>query len=70
MKKEQETLGTALPKEIERVQEVMAVYLQFSTGHIAASMMKRDISLALKAIMENDTVAMLRVFESLKGWNL
>lgn len=65
-----DTLGTALPREMARVRdEVMPAYQSIGpAGTFALTMMRRDLDAAAKAMAEGDTVAMLRVYESLKGY--
>jgi len=66
------SLGEALPAEMARVRDkVMPAYLKVgNAGLIALTMMRSDLDAAAKAMMEGDTVAMLRVYESLKGYTL
>lgn len=68
---EPRSLGEALPKEMARVRdEVMPAYHAIgSAGAFALSMMRRDLDLAAKAMAEGDAVAMLRVYESLRGYS-
>ncbi len=65
------TLGTELPAEMARVRdEVMPAYQSIgSAGAFALTGMRRDLDEAAKALAEGDVVAMLRVYEKLKGWN-
>jgi hypothetical protein len=64
-----ETLGDALPKEIERVQSLIPLYESVGpAGGFAIAMMKAEIAAAHRAMMEGDTVEMIRVYESLKGF--
>lgn len=67
-----DTLGDALPREMARVRDkVLPVYLAIgSSGAIAAAMMAHDLDRAAKAVIEGDTVEMIRVYESLKGYEL
>lgn len=61
------TLGDALPKEIQRCQELLGIYK--SLGHAGAfghAMISADIAEAHKAMMEGDVVAMLRAYNKLK----
>lgn len=68
-KAETETLGTALPKEIERVQELMALYREIGpAGAFALTMMQNDIRLASRAMIEGDLLVMIRVYKSLKEY--
>jgi hypothetical protein len=64
------TLGEALPREIERVQEIIIEYSQFPAGALAASMMKASVKAAIKAQAEGDVVQMLVCYEKLKGYEL
>ena len=65
-----DTLGDALPRECARVRELIADYLGIGpAGKFAVMGMERDLQAADKAMMEGDSVAMLRVYEDLKGWH-
>lgn len=62
------SLAEALPREIERCQELLIDYTQIGVAGTFASMMIRaDIAAAHRAMMEGDVVAMLRAYEALKG---
>lgn len=62
-----ETLGDALPKEIERCQELLVAYAEIGpSGNFGAAMIKASIAAAHKAMMEGDVVEMLRCFNALK----
>lgn len=63
-----ETLAEALPKEIERVQELIKEYESVPMGFIAASLMRKDVELALKAIISGDIVGMVIIYKHLKEW--
>jgi hypothetical protein len=65
-----DTLADALPREIERVQEIIREYETIPSGHIAASFMKQDVKKALEAMMSGDLPGMLVAYESLKGYEL
>lgn len=65
-----DTLADALPREIERVQEIIREYETTPNGHIAASFMKQDIKKAHDAMMSGDLPGMLAAYESLKGYEL
>lgn len=68
MNTEPETLGDALPKEIERCQKLLEQYAFIGpAGAFGHAMISRDIAAAHKAMMEGDVVAMLRAYEALKG---
>lgn len=64
------TLAEALPLEMARVRdEVMPAYLAIGMpGLFALTQMRLELDLATRAIMAGDTVAMLRSYESLKGF--
>lgn len=62
------SLAEELPKEIERVQELIPIYMSVPLGFIAAGMMKESIRQAHAAMMAGDVVAMLMVYEDLKGY--
>ena len=66
-----DTLADALPREVARVRdEVLPAYLEIGpAGQFAAAMMRRDLDAASKAMIEGDTVEMIRVYESLKGYS-
>jgi hypothetical protein len=64
----QQTLAYALPKEIERCQQLLVDYAQIgSAGAFASMMIRADIAAAHKAMMGGDVVEMLRAYEALKG---
>lgn len=67
-----ETLGDALPREIARVRdEVLPAYIEIGMpGMFAATLMRNALDAASKAMIEGDTVAMLRVYEELKWFKL
>lgn len=67
---EVDTLGDALPREMARVRdEVMPAYLAVGqAGVFALAMMRADLDAAAKAMMEGDVVAMIRVYQLLKGY--
>jgi hypothetical protein len=49
--------------------EVMPAYVAIGVpGTIAAAMMRADLRTAQRSIDEGDTVAMLRAYEALKGY--
>jgi hypothetical protein len=67
-----QTIGEALPAEMARVRdEVMPAYVEIGgPGKIALMMMRHDLDRAAKALAEGDVVAMLRSYESLKGYDV
>lgn len=64
------SLGEALPAEMARVRDkIMPAYIEIGpAGIFALTMMRADLDAAAKALAEGDVVAMLRVYESLKGY--
>jgi hypothetical protein len=72
MVQEVDTLGDALPREVTRVRdEVLPAYLEIGVaGQFAAAMMRADLDKASRAMIEGDVVAMVQVYESLKGYQL
>lgn len=67
-----ESLGEALPREMARVRDkVLPAYVDIGApGMFAATMMRADLDAAAKALAEGDVVAMIQVYESLKGYSL
>lgn len=64
----QQTLADALPKEIERCQQLLADYAAIGpAGAYASKMIRVHIAHAHEAMMEGDVVEMLRAYEALKG---
>ena len=65
-----DSLGTALPREMARVRdEIIPMYLEIGPcGAIALALMRADLDAAAKALAEQDVVAMLRIYESLTGF--
>jgi hypothetical protein len=66
------TLGDELPKEIARVRDkVLPAYLEIGpAGAIGAAMIRADLDAASRAMIEGDLLAMIRAYESLKGYEL
>jgi hypothetical protein len=68
-----DSLAEALPREMARVRDVVLPQYIALRGmpnvmvEPAIAMMRHDLDEAAKAMMEGDVVAMLRVYESLKG---
>jgi hypothetical protein len=64
------TVGEALPMEMARVRdEVMPHYIAVGApGRFALAMMRADLDLAAKAMVEGDTVAMIRQLAELRGY--
>ena len=68
---EVKSLGSELPVEIARVRdEVLPAYLEIGQpGAFAAACMRADLDAASKAMISGDVVAMIKVYESLKGYH-
>jgi len=65
---EPKTLGSDLPKEIERVQRLFEIYQRMGKSSVfAASMLKLRLKDALSAMTSGDAVAMLRAYNDLRG---
>ncbi len=66
------TLGDELPKEIARVRdEVLPEYVALGqSGAFTATLMRKDLNEASRAMIESDLPAMIRIYESLKEWQL
>ena len=67
------TLGEALPKEITRVRDIQDEYKKLrSMPNVVVepqiAMMEAEIRAAIKASAEGDVIAMMRSYESLKGY--
>lgn len=68
---EANSLGDALPREMARVRDqVLPEYLAIPEGIFAATMMRRDLDTAAKAMAEGDVVAMIAAYKELKEWKL
>ena len=65
-----ETLGEALPREMARVRDhVMPYYHEIGpAGSVALGLMRADLDRAAKAMAEGDTVEMILVYETLRGY--
>ena len=64
-----ETLADALPKEQQRVRELLSLYDAIPTGIFAATMMRQSLATAEQASASGDVVAMLAAYEDLKGYD-
>lgn len=65
------TLGDALPKEMARVRaNVLPYYDEIPAGYFAATMMRRDLDEAARAMAQGDVVAMIRSYETLKEYDV
>lgn len=63
------SLADALPREIERVQELIPLYKAVPMGFIAATLMQQTIKEAHAAMVAGDVVGMLRAYNDLKGYD-
>jgi hypothetical protein len=64
------TLAEELPKEQERVRELISVYQTIGApGAFAVAMMKAALYEADKASASGDVVGMIRALEDLRGFN-
>lgn len=72
MSEQVETLGDALPKEIARLRdEVLPAYIAIGpAGSFAVSMMRTHLDAASKAMIEQDIIGMVQVYQLLKGYEL
>ena len=65
-----ETLADALPKEQERVRELIPIYESTgSAGAFALAMIKNSLREAEIAAASGDVVAMMRAFEDLRSYD-
>lgn len=62
------SLGEALPREMARVRdELMPLYQKIGpVGEFALVMMRQSLDAAAKAMVEGDTIAMIRAYQDLK----
>lgn len=61
-------LAEGLLEEINRNINLVVIYSSVgAAGVFALSMIRQDINLALKAIIEGDVIAMMQAFEKLKN---
>lgn len=68
--KEPESVGEAIQVEIKRVRELASLYrsLDGGVGIPAAMLMEASIDSAVKALVENDVIAVLASYEDLRGY--
>lgn len=64
-----ESLAEALPREQQRVRELLPLYDAIPTGIFAATIMRQALTRAEQASASGDVVAMLRCYEELRGFS-
>lgn len=62
-----ETLAEALPREQERVRELLPLYDAIPAGAFGAAMLRQALKRAEKAAASGDVIAMLQSLDELKG---
>lgn len=60
-------LAEELPKEQQRVRELLPLYDSIPTGTFGAAMLRQVLTRAEQAAASGDVIAMLRSYEELKG---
>lgn len=65
-----DNLMSGLLREIGRVRAIADEYEKFEAGKFAAAFMRKDIDDAQTAISDGDVVAMIRLFNALKTYEL
>lgn len=65
-----ESLAEALPKEQERVREILAVYDSVPAGAFAAAMMRQSLSRAERAAASGDVGQMMVSLQELREYKL
>ena len=65
-----DNLMSGLLREIGRVRAIADEYEEFEAGKFAAAFMRKDIDDAQTAISDGDVVAMIRLFNALKTYEL
>lgn len=63
------SLAEALPREQQRVRELLPLYDAIPTGVFAATLMRQALTRAEQASASGDGIAMLRCYEDLKGFS-
>ena len=67
-KKKPDSLAEALPKAIERSQELLQAYIDIGpVGSFGAAFIKRDIKAAIDSLASGDVIQMLKSYETLKN---
>lgn len=62
------SLAEALPAEMQRVQGMLPHYDAIPTGIFAATVMRQALHRATLALAGGDVIAMIRIYEELKGF--
>lgn len=62
------SLATELPREQQRVRDLLPLYDAIPTGIFAATMMRQALTRAEQAAASGDVIAMLQSYEELKGF--
>lgn len=66
---ESQSLADALPKEIQRCQDLLVIYSSIGpAGIFASTMIKQDLDKAIKAMANGDLPKMIMAYEALKGY--
>lgn len=63
------SLGSALPREMTRVRDLLRFYDAIPTGVFAASMMRNDLDRAARSLAQGDVVAMIKAYEALRRYS-
>jgi hypothetical protein len=63
-----ESLAESLPREQQRVRDLLLIYDAIPTGIFAATMMRQSLAAAERAAASGDVVAMIAAYEDLKGY--
>lgn len=64
-----ENLAEALPKEQQRVRELLEIYATIPTGVFAATMMRQSLRRAEKAAASGDLAEMIVAYTELQGFS-
>lgn len=63
-----ESLADALPKAIERSQELLQAYADIGpVGNFGAAFIKQDIKNAVEALASGDVIEIMKSYETLKN---
>ena len=63
-----ESLAEALPREQQRVRELLPLYDAIPEGRFAAAMMRESLARAERAAVSGDIVAMIVACKDLEGY--